>query len=369
VYLFSVVLDIDAQDAKRNDEPTVLANLVKSDSVFESGITVSGTCQQKDRSLLRTVVNRHWKLTLSGDRIGYRKEVIDYEKPAYPEAKGGIEDAPTLTIRTRQWGYWGDDLSGEHNEDMRIDVSPDGTLTEGRRKMHNSMVFGPKSLGPIAPKQFILWSLGRFFSKHLDKVDKIENSTSGHLLVSASGRLRDGKLGRWELEIEPAAAWMVRKARFYEDRTPNRIGAEMKNEGTVWSGLHCIPKKAATNYWGSVEGVDTERITFEPVVETFDEALYAETQQAVAYNQNPALTIFDHRATPPVVTEPNRPKHIRPESPREIAEPSEPKPATPASGSARLRWSLVGSVLVLVAALITFRVFRNRQQGNTEKTP
>lgn len=330
------------------EDSNVLENLKDFDSLYESGFTVSGTRQSNDQILMsssRFGVKRRWRLTFGGDRVGYQMEVIDYEKPKYQRPKRQLPDGDEtlrMSVRIREWGYWGFDLSGHHYEDTVIAVTAAGEVTE-TAKMHNSMLFGPRDEGPNAPKRVALWSLGRFFSNHVDKVTQVEESEDGRLVVSALGKKSEGQNGRWELEIEPAAAWMVRKARFYWDIKPDRINVEMRNEGTVWSGSYCIPKEAEINHWGPIEGVETERLTFEPVVEEFDEKLYGTTQQAVAHNQTPTLTLHDYRVSPSVITEPFRPK---------------PTEALPAKRDSARTWFLVVVNLVMVTALIMLLMLR-----------
>lgn len=350
------------QDSSLEDS-SVLENLKGYDSVFESGLTVSGTRNSRDlirrRLRLYLEVNRRWRLTFGGDRVGYMMEVIDYETPKYqrpgsprskqPEQLGrqgqDADETLRIAVRTRQWGYWGHDLSGNHYEDTVIAVTPAGEVTEAE-KMYNSSLFGPRDNGPVAPRNAFFWSLGRFFSRHLDEVTRVETSEDGRLAISALGRKSDYQEGRWELEIEPAAAWMVRKARFYWDIEPDSVNVEMTNEGTVWSGPYCIPREAVVNPWGSIEGVETERLVFEPVVEKFDEQLYSSTQQAVANNRTPSLTLHDYRVSPPVISEPFRPKR------------TEPLPEGPASA---MKWFLVAN-LVVIFGLLMLVIFWWRQR-------
>jgi hypothetical protein len=318
------------------DNSKVLEKLKEHDSIYESGLTVLATLQSKDeishRLGLFLDVKRRWRLTFGGDRVGYVMEVIDYEKPKYElyqqllqteqlkepnqdsqfdrQSKSQTTDTNeplAVPIRTRQWGYWGNDLSGNHYEDTVLTLAPGGKVTE-TGKMHNSSVFGPRDDGPLGPKWTFFWSLGRFFSKQIDRITSVEETSAGRILVVASGKKGKNQNGRWELEIEPAAAWMVRKARFNWDINPNLINVEMRNEGTAWSGSYCIPKEAVINAWGSIKGRETERLTFEPKVEKFDEQLYSDAQKAVAENKTPTLTIHDYRVSPPVISEPNRAK-------------------------------------------------------------
>lgn len=347
-------LDAYAIEASMAENSSVLQTLRNFDSIYESGFTVSGTRQSEDiilRGRLSLDVKRRWRLTFDGDRVGYAMEVISYQKPEYqPSARRDSDADETLRIavRTRQWGYWGHDLSGNHYEDTVIAVTPAGQVTE-TGKMHNSSLFGPRDEGPLAPRRAFLWSLGRFFSKHLDQVTRVEESADGRLTVSALGRKGERQPGRWELEIDPAAAWMVRKARFYWDIKPDRVNVEMRNEGAVWSGSYCIPQEAFVNHWGPIENKETEHMIFAPVVEEFDEQLYRDTQEAVAHNRTPTLTIHDYRVSPPIIVEPFRPT-------------ISPAKASLDNSAVARPWLLVGN-MVVIFALIVFLVLQKRRRA------
>lgn len=325
------------------DAVEILENLRNFDSVYESGFTVSGIWQSNDAILLGFMsldAKRRWRFTLGGDRIAYLLEMIEYETPQYKQPPKqrfnreqaklpgqeavATEDTLRITVRTKQWGYWGSDLSGNNYEDTVVTVTPEGKVSE-TEKMCNSSVFGPNAQDAIAKPTTVLWSLGRFYSQHLGEVTKVERHANGHLSVSAVGKKTERRNGRWELEIEPSAAWMVRRARFYGDAMPERVNMEMENEGTVWSGSFCIPKEAVINYWGPIRNdtkgtelaaldrlIGPERLVFTPVVSDFDEQLYRNAETAVAHNQTPTFTLLDHRVTPTLVLEPNRPKRTRP---------------------------------------------------------
>lgn len=251
--LLALAVFCPAFQVRAEDEFEVLKNLKDYDSIFESGFTVTSTRQSTDnliRGRLFINVTRKWRLCFEGERVGYVMEVVDYEKPTYVPLKQLKEgEALSLGVRTRQWGYWGHDLSGNHYEDTVLQISPDGQIKE-TGKMHNSSVFGPRDDGPVAPRRVALWSLGRFYSKQLDEITKSEKSTDGKLLVTAMGKKGDGESGRWDLEIEPDAAWMVRSAKFYRNNADERLEMEMKNAGISWSGPHCIPQTAEINHWG-----------------------------------------------------------------------------------------------------------------------
>lgn len=251
-------------------------------------------------------MKRRWRLTYDKDRLAYTNDAIDHEKTL------GLKP-----IRTKIWGYWGPDFSGDYFEDTNFDVSPNGKETE-KGMQPIAVLYRPNDNRDNLSKYVFPYALGRLFSKDLKKITRVEKSKHGLLVVSALGS--DARLtqvpfstGRWELEIDPAADWIVCKARFYSNAQPQSTWAgvwtEMTNSGTVWSGPYCIPKEATINCDGSLaKKILTHRLTFDPVVGKFDEKLYSKVQQAVGYNKNPGLIVDDQRVSPPMWTQPNRPK-------------------------------------------------------------
>jgi len=305
-------------DALAQDGSAVLDKIKRYDSIYEAGFSVSGTRKGQDFVIpfQFVEVRRNWRFTFESGRCGYLMEIIEYEEPKFqkPERDRGSLNADgwlLVSIRTRQWGYWGEDLSGNHYEDTVMKISPENEVVE-IGKMYNVSLFGPKDAGPNVPKRAVLWSLGRFYSRIIDEITFVTESTNGRITVSALGRKGDGEPGRWELEIEPAAAWMVREARFYSDAKPDVINCEMQNSGTTWSGSYCIPQNALFNYMGPIEGgaanVDklaAYELTFDPVIEQFDEKLYDGAKQAVTKDRPPELTIHDYRVFPPFIFQPD----------------------------------------------------------------
>jgi len=338
---------------------TVLESLKNYDSIFESGFTLSGTWRSNDiyrfRPRLTISVQRSWRMTYDGKHGAHFRKVLDYEKPAYQEKLLYKPNTDMLlTVRTTEWGYWGPDFAGFHYEDTDVNVNPSGEAAEGGVSPGTSK-FSTKDSGPTPPQQIVLWSMGRFFSRHLDKIAKVEKSKEGLLVVSASGKMGQNTPGRWELEIEPDAAWMVRKARFYSDRFPNAIGAEMTNSGTVWDKAHCIPKEAVCNYFGTLDESNVMKLTFNPVVEPFNQQLFSDSREAMVNNKDPRLIIHDYSVTPPVTLEPNRPEPA-PTSPP-------PLPVSPAR-----TWFILANVVIGIAFLAFF-LARKRRTNDTQGRP
>lgn len=290
------------------DARDVLKKLAQYDSIFKSGFTASGTLRRLGRADIPGPyykVRANWRLTLKGGRVGYDINVTDYETPKHPIPTG---------VLLRHWGYWGDDASGDHDVDACLEIAPDGKAKRVGT-MYNSMLYGPKSIALSGHLHSFQWPLGRFFSERLDKITSVERTPTGRLRVSALGSEYEGSNARWELEIEPSAAWMVRRARFYSGSPPGKTEAEMVNEGTTWSGSLCIPTRARVNPYGPLgdvedpkTGTKTQCFEFQTAVGGFDEELYKQAQQNVLHCKEPKLTVTDERVSPRRISEPNAPR-------------------------------------------------------------
>ncbi len=184
-------------------------------------------------------------------------EIVDWTKPKYHKIDGMGDGPMKFSLRSKQWGYWRHDLSGQLFEDSVVRVTP-GNKVNDDWQMFKAKWYKPGDESPTGPRRAILWSLGRFFlASRLEKVTSVEESADGRLVVFASGTKWKNQTGRWEFEIDPAAAWMVRKAKFYSSARPDQIAFEMKNEGTKQSGSYCIPEKAEINLSGPIGDVTT----------------------------------------------------------------------------------------------------------------
>jgi hypothetical protein len=75
-----------------------------------------------------------------------------------------------------------------------------------------------------------LWSPGRFYATPVDQVmgvSALPHWANRSVCPGEAGR----PVGRWELQIEPTAARIVREARFYADAAPQVIYCQMRNRG------------------------------------------------------------------------------------------------------------------------------------------
>lgn len=351
------------------DGRDVLQKLAQFDSIFKSGFRASGTMSYLDSAELTGgepyyKVRAKWRLTFESDRVAYDINVTDYETskylppdqrhsahnplvPSWPRDKG-----MPVTVRLREWGYWGEEASGQHYVDACVEIAPNGKATR-LGTMYNSAVSSPRSISWVGALHSFQWSLGRFFSERLDKITSVEKAPDGRLRVSALGSEYKGSNARWELEIEPSAAWMVRRARFYG--RSGRIRAEMVNEGTIWSGPFCIPERARINPYGPIVNIDnevpntntgsqTKCLEFQTAAGGFDEDLYKQAEQALLHCKEEKFTMTDERVSPTITTQPNTLAR------KPVA--MEPPPAS-------RKWVVAANVFAILV-LITVFVLRRR---------
>ena len=356
---YCICLSLLIAAASTEETFDVLLRMKEFDSLFESGFTQEAIVSCVDMVIPGKIdvgVKRRWRLTFEGTRVAYLMDTISHDTPSYVALNGvNSESSYSVAFRTRKWGYWGEDLSGEHYEDTVFKLDPSGTTETG--KMHNSTLHGANTQDLDASRNTLLWAMGRFFSRNLDEVTSCEVTVDARLLVEAKGN-RSGVRGRWQFEIEPSSGWIVRSAKFYSDRQPDRIGAEMKSEGSVWTGPQCVPISAEINPWGPLaddnKGAGYKRVVkvrFEPISQQFDEELFSEAKAIVANNQSPNLTLHDHRVEPTLITEPFRERQHKTDRVVKGAD-------------ARLFWILMLNVIVF-GGIITLLVAGRTRKGTS----
>jgi hypothetical protein len=353
----------------------VLQSLHRYDTIFRSGFSASAEQRRTQPIDLRGPSLRqtaHWRLTFEGERAGYVMEVTDYETPGYlpPGARAWAADPDAgnmtraesmfVSMRMSDWGYWGGQASGDHHVDATLEILPDGRARKVGA-IYDTSLYSPQDLSPIAALRAFQWGCGRFFSDRLVKITQIEQSADGLLRVLALGNRYEGDDGTWELEIEPDAAWMVRRAAFRPQANPDRIKAQMANKGTHWSGPFCVPAEASVNFFGPIEDLDavpatrTQTLVFDPNVKGFDEQLYQLCQSEVLHGDEPQLTVTDYRVAPPTIRKPNR------ESARQSAVAQ-----SVAGQSWSWRWVVIANV-VAVAVLAAACLLRNRRVARSHE--
>jgi hypothetical protein len=104
-----------------------------------------------------------------------------------------------------------------------------------------------------------LWSLGRGYSKFITDIEDVVVQENGLISVNAEGLTISRRPGaRWQLTIDPSAAYMVRSAKMYRVRN-DKLYVSIVNSGTKWVGARCIPERSEyKDYFGGERIIASE---------------------------------------------------------------------------------------------------------------
>ena len=244
------------------DGKEVLKQLKSLDAAYETAFTASGIRPGR--------LKKKWKLTMLDGEIVYQEQVVeiagpveartgpavppsapkpadDKTKPSNP--RGGIKRAEYRIgefVAFRSTFYVGPKVQAQHDWVGRIrGYGPLDPWPE------NSP--GPATAGflgvvkPDAPTYMLLikrplLSLGRGYSRYIADVKEVRREESGHLKVTADGIDLGFRVGaKWELLIDPDAAYMVRSAKMVDAKQRT---TSITNSGLKRYGPRCVPEKA-----------------------------------------------------------------------------------------------------------------------------
>ena len=262
----------------------ILKYLQDFDSVYRSGFTISGTYR-------RDSLEKKWKITTSNEKIAYEEEVINILKLP-DEAKGRW-----LPLR-RTWLIT-PKLQAEHSFVGRVyevgklppwpENSP-GPTTSGKLDIDD-----PDAPSYIFPIKKALWSLGRGYSEHITQITNVTQRENGLLSVTAEGTDAANRPGaKWELLIDPDAAYMVREAKLYKVGE-NKPFVSVVNSGTKWVGSRCVPEQTQLKEPFATRA--TEHLS-ETVSNSTDEAFLRYVELAIRKPYLVHTDIVDHRMSP-----------------------------------------------------------------------
>jgi hypothetical protein len=123
---------------------------------------------------------------------------------------------------------------------------------------------------------------GRGYARYLESIQSIDESPTGTITCVAAGVFPNpGTVAcRWELEVEPDAGFLVRKARVTSE-TGERVLGEFSNEGHLETILGTIAARAEFTYGGSdarnfYHGDGISKVRYEALDDVADETWIAE---------------------------------------------------------------------------------------------
>jgi len=246
----------------------MLKQLKSFDSVYEAAFTATGT--RLFASPVRREIppqEKKWKISMSDGKIAYEEDVIEilkWEDVTWANNKqgkevrislrGGKETMPAIVLRSTY--LFGPTMQAKY--DFVGKIPPVGKLPPWPEGSPGLATAGSLDFDdPDAPTynfeiKRTLWTLGRGYSKHIADITKIEKQKDGLIFVIAEGTDISYRQGaKWELLIDPDAAYMVRSAKLFKMGNEKPI-ISIVNSGIKWEGSRCIPNESTwrDNYLG-----------------------------------------------------------------------------------------------------------------------
>lgn len=213
------------------DEPTgadILMKLKRLDAVYLAALSAEADVRTQRPHSAATNADMTLRVSLSLD--GPRRVVI--EEQARPELRYVPDDKKQprglrgtaaeydeagnmeVSVREKVITLFEESLSSQAMTDTFYSVTPAHEVTQTFQSTILSRC-APDASTLVLPLRRVFWSLGRGFGEFLDEVTRVERSADGLIKVAATGVFDRGDPGRWELEIDPRASYIVRAARFY----------------------------------------------------------------------------------------------------------------------------------------------------------
>lgn len=111
----------------------------------------------------------------------------------------------------------------------------------GEAKAGSLMIDAPDRSGFNAVVIRMMWSIGRGYSEHINKVTKVKERPDGLQEITADGTdITKLNSATWELVVDPRADYLVRSASLYDGRFRRSI-ITISNSGIAWYGPLCLP--------------------------------------------------------------------------------------------------------------------------------
>jgi len=277
----------------------VFENLKQADAAFMRGFTVTATRVLPPWDSGAPEVTMKWQMTLEGPRCAVIEKAISHGSPSHVRSVRGAfgrkrseDDNWVVNFPRLRYSYYGPDLSAIYDGNTVSTVGPAGNIVR-EDTCDLALFFDPGSDVPTFARDYGLRSMGRGFSRFIERVTDVKELAGGKFDLCAEGRLNDSYPGRWELVIEPEAGWMVREARFLNRH--GRFVKEMTNEGLIRAGPLAIPKTSEMD-WPTTISLDSKiGVNFETVRAGFDEELFQRAREAVVGPHPPGTMISDRR--------------------------------------------------------------------------
>jgi len=300
--------------ADLDERSGVLEKLRAFDAVYSNGLTFRGTVRAAAGShAVFPPIAMSMEFTVGGsfqgivlkamddvgqvtaDNLARAKRRIELAKDGSGFIVDGIRTS-TIGLETARAVYFDSTKAADMQCSARYGRGPDGNLQKSG-DVYLGNVTPPDAPDLTLQYKKIMWSSGRGVSSYIDQVIGVDKSPEGRLLVQAEGFESQVNPGKWELEIEPTADYMIRKGRF--TRLKGDVNFEFTNQGVRKAeGLLCPASAKWTQYLGSEESV-TE-IRYDEASLSLDKDILAKARAAVEDRSRPNTMVLDRMGGKPI---------------------------------------------------------------------
>lgn len=314
-WLFAIALAVlagrAATTAEELDGSALLDKLKALDDKYYSSLTLSGT--RIDTAVVdgdEPPTLKNWRLSIEGNRLALYDEVTEilrWEDVLKPGDKRPPPGSGRWWMKTQIIVY-GDDTQRTYlSYDMPGTAVPGpirrGTLYDvAPATIGAEHIDAPGDGGVLTYVNDVMWSAGRGFSREVREVVRVSKRDDGILEVAANGA--SGRLGtiRWELVIDPEAAYMVRQAKMFAPSIEGQPYMVMSSEGTNWNGDCCYPSESSMSKIGAREVPLRGTRKFETAGFGGDEEFIESMRVALSGPFQVWMDISDYRSQPPTMT-------------------------------------------------------------------
>jgi len=198
-----------------------------------------------------------------------------------------------------EYGLYEDTFRGVHTTMKQYKVGADGEVAE--RVISPTVNLRNAQDGLELHDVYIpILSAGYGYATLLDEITEVSEQEGGLLECTGIGRYTDGTPCRWELTVDPTAAYMVRRAKCIRQDN-GYVLAIMENEGAQWYSRGVLPEKARFTFDPKHHGTSAEgsfEVTFVDLVDKADDELIADARRLLRGSFPKGTEILDWRANP-----------------------------------------------------------------------
>ena len=228
------------------------------DQLAMGGVTIEGTkiWLPAGGSRCDPVAKWKWKFTcVSGNKIAFDEEVVEVLKweDYLPGGSSIPQPDDTTFMHMRRLSFLSPEATGMYDFIGTPSFKPGVWVWPAEpKKVHDNVGSGsirlhrPNPLTYLAFLDLPLLLVGRGYAKHIESITSVEALANGRLSVKAKGKPFYARATKWELVVEPAAAYLVRSATYYVDdseRTIEKPRYVITTSGLHWFGSLALPEK------------------------------------------------------------------------------------------------------------------------------